>query len=55
MVRVGFNFGHALTQINWNSLKVLDYFQYPLRGISTLETADISFALAQNYRCVIHQ
>jgi hypothetical protein len=30
----------SLTQINWNSLKVPDYFQYPLRGISTFKPID---------------
>jgi len=26
----------SLTQINWNFLKVLDYFQYPLEGYKYL-------------------
>ena len=29
----------SLTQINWNSLKVPDYFQYPLDGYKYLRKA----------------
>ena len=36
-----------LTQINWNSLKVLDYFQYPLEGYISTFTKIFSARKAQ--------